>query len=337
MKSLFISSFEKNKKYHLKTAHIVKFIGLFLVLLALLELANRVFFVSRSKNYSILAAFEKEKARCRIVFLGDSHCAFGIDAGRFDEGTFNLSFGGASYIQSYYLLKHYIEQMPSLKIVVVPLGLHSFSSYKIGRVHPTIFWRKFIDYAELEKFGRRRPFAERYHVLTLLDRRLGRKFFVKNVAASVSGLLWRKAGSIGFERGKMSAKTEGSDREHALNRADYHLRGRQVFDEILLVYFGKIEELCRQKGVLLATVQIPVSKDYAKRAGDYITGQELRQKVLQTCAYSDAIYTNFDFLSLYFDRDDFFYGEGDHLNEKGREAFSVFLASRIAGLAVEIE
>lgn len=336
MKNLFISSFEGSRKYNLRKAHVCMFVGLFIASFVSLEVTNRVFFVPQSKNHRIISAFEKNRQHLEIIFLGDSHFQQGIDIQEFGNSAFNLSFGRASYIQSYYVLKHYIRQMPSLKLVVIPMELHSFSSYKTEGIDTPFFWSGFIDYPELSRLTGRDIFVRKFNALTVLDNRLGREFFVKNVTGEIKYFLLQEQKPVVLEEGIWASKKRSADRETAFRRADYHLRGRDVFDEAIIIYFDKILKMCKENNILVVTLQMPVSKDYAEGAAKYISDKELKQMISKDSFCSEYACRNLDFHNIYFDRDDFFYGEGDHLNRKGREAFSGLLERQISGIMQEV-
>ncbi len=336
MKNSFISNFEGSRKYNIRKAHVCIFVGLFVASLVCLEMTNRVFFVSQSKNLNIISAFEKNKQNLEVIFLGDSHFRKGIDTQRIRSSAFNLSFGKASYIQSYYILKHYILQMPSLKLVVIPIDQHTFSSYKTNSIDTPFFWSRYIDYSEVSRLTGRHIFSRKCNVLTILDKRLGQEYFVKNIAGSIKRFLLQEPKPPSIKDRAWADRKQSTDKEFAFSRAKYHLDGRDVYDEAILVYFDKILQMCKENNVWVVTLQMPVSKNYAERAGQYIIDKELKQMTSENPAYGRYLYRNLDFHNIYFDRDDFFYSEGDHLNPKGQEIFSKLLEKQISRIVHEI-
>ena len=336
VKNSFISSFDAGREYKVRTGHICIFVGLFTVSMVCLEITNRIFFVSRSKNFNIISALEKKKDHLEVVFVGDSHFQKGIDAQSFENSAFNLSFGRASYIQSYYVLKRYIPQMPSLKLVVIPVDLHTFSAYKIDDIDTPFFWSRFVDSSEVSRLTGRKIFAGKFNLLTILDKRLGQEYFVKNVTGTIRRFLFREPKPPTYEERVWADRKQVADKESALSRAKYHLRDRDAFDEAIFIYFKKILKICKENDIQVVILHMPVSKDYAEGARKYIKGNEREQLNLDDPAYGTYVCRNLDFHNVYFDRDDFFYYEGDHLNPKGRKAFSKLLERQISGIIREV-
>ena len=108
MKNSFISNFEYSKQYRVKRSYIFLFVFLFIGSVLCFEMINRNIFLSRATLFKTLSRFNQQRQEdIEILFLGDSHFLNGIDTRQFSFRSFNLSFGAASYVQSYYILKHY--------------------------------------------------------------------------------------------------------------------------------------------------------------------------------------------------------------------------------------
>jgi len=310
LNSSFIFSFENDRKYGVKKVHILTFILLFLCSFVLFESANRFFIFTRSKDFITRRSFEEKMADIKLLFLGDSHFIAGIDSEQFDKKTFNLSTSGASYIDSYYILKAYINRLPSLKVVVLPLGLHSFSSMNVARIAHSPCWADLIDYEKLSETGGVN--ISMFNV-TLLNESTGRKFFIKNSM----DLLLRK-------NPREEVYTDESvESDEAFRRAKFHLHKRDSFDPLLVSYFKKILKLCNENNIAVVIVQMPSSRYYIEVAEKYI-GKNM--SLIENMKYDEYIYTNFNYLRIYENKDNYFTREGDHLNAKGQKCFSSVLS-----------
>ncbi|MBN1763795.1 MAG: hypothetical protein JW860_00930 [Sedimentisphaerales bacterium] len=325
MRNSFISSFENNGKYQVKKIHIIVFMTVIIGSLAACECLNRYFITHLSDNFKIYDSFLHQHKDTEILFLGDSHFIHGIDPTSFPDQTFNLSFSGASYIQSYYLLKHFIPEMSHLKLVILPLDLHSMSSFRGNRINVPSFWNRFIEYPELVKY-KGLPILKNNFCLTLLSEEAGRGFFLKNLFT----FLYTAHGNI--EKMPRPGKLEINqylNQKKALLRADYHFKECIIPDDALFTYFDKIITLCRDHSISVVTLQTPVSQFYLDQAQQYISIHPIITDIYYNHAYDKQIMQNLNYLEYYLDRSELFMADGDHLNRMGKSLFSKVLSRDI--------
>ncbi|MCP4726510.1 MAG: hypothetical protein GY863_15805 [bacterium] len=317
MKNSYISSFKKSTRYNLRAVYVIVFFAALLVLGTFFEILNRTYFLKQSKNYITLNSFEDVKEETELLFLGDSHFINGIAPGHFDDNSFVLSFGGSNYIKSYYVLKHFLPSMQNLKAVIIPLDLHSFSSFRSDRVDD-IFFNDFIDFTELSEI-KDRTFRSGF-TITIFHETLGRYFFFVNFKNML--LRKNKAGQELAGNNNLFS----SEYEQSLLRVRYHLKDSDPLDKDLLLYFNKTIELCKNNDLQLFTLQMPLSSHYIESSKQFISKSELLSNTLGSPELIDRNIINFDCLELYLDRDDYFMPEGDHLNPVGMKAFSEYLS-----------
>jgi len=304
--NLSIFNFKPARKYRLKRAHVSAFLGILLATFFSLEMANRRFFVPQARAYRILNSFRERASGTEVLFLGDSHFIKMLGSGEPYPKVFNLSFPGASYILSFYMLKSHIQEMPSLRYVVLPLDLHSFSAYRSDRMRPAPFWVQFVDLFEFSKIKGWRVLLYQFSRATILDSDLGR------------GALWGNFRSLFISketRKFLSAQIEIKDRskKNAQSRMRHRLRIYRAFDEPGLIYFKKILTLCQRRGIKVITVQTPNSPEFRKQAAKYLTSQPVKQRVLADPAIVGLIYKHLDYEKSLIDQDEAFYVSGDHL------------------------
>ena len=85
----------------------------------------------------------------KYLILGDSHSQRNFDT-RILEGAFNFSSVGENFIQSYYKLATILESgEKQVENVIMPLDLHTFSSYRADKFRDSYYWVDYIDYVEL--------------------------------------------------------------------------------------------------------------------------------------------------------------------------------------------
>lgn len=329
VKNLYIFNFERSKKYDVTKRRVIIFVALLLVSFVAFEMLNRSFIKNYSKYFRIQSEFEPHKEKVQLLFLGDSHFAAGIDSNVFKVPAFNLSLTGTNYIASYYLLKHYIGQMPSLKTIVLPVDVHSFSSFRTNEFAKYVFWDQFIDYHELARvMGHRITGFVR---ITFLSENFGRKSFLGHLRNLILG----RTQTVTDPTEDIVEFVEPEKMEDkALQKVKQQFYEQNVFDESLLIYFEKILWLCREKKIRLITVQMPVSEEYLNFAKQYVSQEDLKLRVLENPKYKPYISENFDFMEYYSKQRSLFswsaWRDGDHLDARGKEAFSALLAKEIS-------
>ena len=328
MKSLYISNFEKSKKYDVKKVHVITLALLLVTSLFGIEALNRHFIKDWSLYYRTFKAFEPEKSRAEVLFLGDSHFVSGIEPSLFGIPSANLSFAGANYMASYYILKKLIDEMPNLKTVVLPVDLHSFSSFRTDEIQKYLFWDQFIDYDELHRISKKRQ--RQFLRMTVLSKDFGRKSFAGNLREFVLG---RPKNLPDPTENIVETVASAEMKDKALLKARQQFDGQEIFDPVLLIYFEKILNLLKERNIRVITVQMPVSEVYLESIKPYVSKEELKTKVLDNPKYKNSITANFDFLNYYSGQSEFFswagWRDGDHLDAQGRIRFSKAFAQKI--------
>ena len=111
-------------------------VALFLLLfIALNHAVGRWFLEKRlaaSRTGFIDREFHTVEKEIEILAMGDSHVATGFDP-RVFQHAFNFSLYGENYIYNYYKLKYILQSNPPIKVVILPVDLHSFSSWRADR------------------------------------------------------------------------------------------------------------------------------------------------------------------------------------------------------------
>ena len=69
---------------------------------------------------------EEEMDQIRLLIVGSSHAFEGINPSYLPEGSFNLAGSGQDFYVDYHLLKKYVDSIPNLETVLLPVSYHSF-------------------------------------------------------------------------------------------------------------------------------------------------------------------------------------------------------------------
>ena len=330
--SSFISSFENNGKYKISKAYIISFFLLAAISLTCIECVDRYLIYKKSISYKKLRRFNSQLDKVQVIFLGDSHFMAGIDEQWFEMKTFNLSFGGTNYIESYYILRYYIDKMDSLKVVVLPFDLHSFSSFRSDRIINPVFWNQFIDYPELVDVKGKGILKNKYS-LAMLSLGAGIKPLMQEFINSVTNKMFTA-------KENNSDKLEDNSRNYAswdvYRRVEFQFAGSKIIDKDLLDYFERILEMCSEKGVKVVTLQMPLSSVYINYAEKYVTQEYLKDHIFKVDDVNALIYKDLNYIDYFSQNRDMFTADGEHLNAKGREIFKKTIVHDFSEVFTEI-
>jgi len=304
---------------------------LFVLILGLLNWGLGRIYVGREMALSRIGQIERQFDQCRgqitTLAVGDSHMATGFDP-RVLSGAFNFALHGETYIYNYFKLKHILDSNPQVRVVLLPLDLHSFSSWRADKELPDFYWVRYANYLELGWLS--------HEPLKYLGKYIRGRFF------PYLGELGAVRGVPRQDRVKRPARrpdviqglvvktgTYDENREKlALRRVRLHFFGHQAFDELVAHYFRKILELCAARGKTLVLVKFPVSEPYYRLA----TRRVAAAKIYRRADEMIRPYPNvrvFDYQKLFFDRDRLLFDDPDHLNEAGARILSLDIKRRL--------
>jgi hypothetical protein len=267
-----------------------------------------------------------------VLVLGDSHSMVGVDA-RLMPMAYNYSSDGESYLQTWYKASRILGGGgPAVRMLVIPLDLHSFSSFRTERIDDPLFWSRYVDYTDLvRRLGLcegLRMFAESWFFpYAGWLRSSGSPFEFVTGARHVQDL------SSGFrpthsQFGDLTPEKMYSD---ARKKAVRHFEGADPMDERLIGCFRDILDLCSGSGVAVAVVSYPVTDLYEECAEGFLErGRLVEAASVIAAAYPDVHLL--DYSGLYGD-DYLFFSDCDHLNEEGARDFTGRLSADLEAIS----
>ncbi len=302
---------------------------------------DRTLFRPKSLFARTVKGFEAQKDQVQILFLGQSDMKYAIIPKAMPYKSYNFAEFGENYIGLYLKLKHYIDEMPRLRLVVLPLPLESFATGRARWIEKNYFPQYFSygyvtreDFKELYKimgFDVVRP--KTASLSPMLDKMQVRIFwknirkFIRNKRIEISKI----------EDGYFySTPFSGVKEKHAIEKVHDYFREENDFDKDLLSYFEKILILCHDRKVKVVTLTLPVTDHFLKYAEKYVSKADLYEKVLLNPKLSPYIFKHIDCLELYA-KDHSLFIDVDHLNEKGAILFSQRIAREFAELMQQIQ
>jgi|GEM_PF-6459018 len=295
----------------------------------LLPLFCACFWLSRWNERLAFAARPEIPAGTRIVFLGDSHVVDSLDPGRIG-GAFNFASDGESYIHNFYKLRWLVERVPSLRAVVLPVDVHSFSSYRANRMPVTPEWARYVDYLEIGRLRGQWPhFARELLALRLFGFRGEYRRFWQQ------GLLRRsRPPAADIDRGfkpRAGFFIKKGRSERGRRRARRQLQGVELFSTDMVLYFNRILGLARERGLQVVLVRFPVTPEYLREAGTLVAVDDFYARVRRLAGPGVPFIDRHQALQRPPGR---FFRDAQHLNLDGAERFSDLIRSDLERLGL---
>ena len=261
-----------------------------------------------------------------ILILGDSHAAFALDPEVIGK-TVNFSSYGESYVHNYYKLKFALKKSKSLKIVILPIDLHSFSDFREDRIHFNMKWLQYIDFIELGwiknkpisyliKYLHLRIFEFKGHYLQFINH------FFSHQDSQKSNLLIDKGfiAKDGFYFHKQDEKAQ--------RRASRQLKDFNYFSKEIVLFFKKILQECEDNQIQVVLMKSPITREYYKQADRLINIKHLYSQVFQIARKFRNIHL-LDFQTLYFKNESGLFWDPQHLNKIGASKFSALVKNHL--------
>lgn len=305
---------------------------IFIALNGLLSHAYAAAILSHNLLMRVDKQYEQLDTDVRILILGDSHSGRGIDPDLIG-GAFNFSSYGENYTQTYFKLRRLLnDDLVDLEAVILPIDLHSFSSFRADRFRDPYYWEKYINYVELGRFKDDLP--------GYLEQRLrGEISYLADVEDTIDYLRNRKKISQrmqplrkGFLPSNRKYSWAQNPLDHARRRTNAHLKGSDYLDEDLAYHFQCILDMCFQRQLCVVLVKFPVSYEYYDLASKLMP-VELFYKEVDALIRPECGVELLDYQKEFFGKNHLF-ENSDHLNFAGAWRFSKLLKKDLQRLGV---
>ncbi len=278
--------------------------------------------------------FDTLKDQVSLLVAGDSHA---LDA--FNDtlvpDSYNYSSRGESPIHTYFKLRAAFEE-PDFqpKVVVMPMDLHTFASYRYDRFteQDLAFWSQYVDYLEV---GR-----EQGDVLPMVGELVKVEFAYLGGLDETLAILfpaqpWEIAGMTkGFRpiHEQFTSFSPEDQAKIAAERSAYHLEGREYITPLEVVYFNRLLDLLEAHQVQIVFVWYPVTELYYQQAERFAPVDDHFATMQSLFADRDNVIW-LDYHDLYWDHPEYF-SDSDHMNVDGAEVFTELLVHDLAANGV---
>jgi len=289
-------------------------------------LINRFYFSARSADRMPIPP------QCRILILGDSHVSFGIDPAIIGPAV-NFSSYGESYIQNFYKLKYALTVGRSIRTVILPIDLHSFSSFRLERIGFNPHWAAYIDYLELGRIKGRFP----EYLVKTIDLRLWayRGQYGRLLPFLFPSDRRPKAIRPDIERG-FTPKTGFFFRKkqgRSWNRVRRQLLGFNHFHPQLVLFFRRILSLCAERDIRVVLVKMPITSRYYRHAARLVPVDDFYGRIERIAGEYPGVH-RLNYQAIYFKLENWLFFDAEHLNNRGARHLSDLLRKNLIQLGL---
>lgn len=295
------------------------YVTAFLAIIALLLIGGEAVVRSYPNSYRYKAQWmDSSAAQVKTLVLGGSHTYYGIIPGELADSTFSLANVTQHPEYDCWLLEHYIDSCTNLKTVILPVDETNMFESPMADGPEWYRCAYYNIYMGCDLNGSNPAYNFEIANLPSFNRK-----FKAAVAGWFTGEMAIDCDSLGFGNG-FTADKSLDDQEmlrDAMNKAKRH----QGVDSVNVAhnesYLNKMAAMCRERGVRLVMVTLPLHKDYVERI-DPQRLATLHAIVDQCSKLYGTVYLDHT-ADLHFQGNDFY--DCDHLSQQGARKFTAIL------------
>jgi hypothetical protein len=258
--------------------------------------------------------------KIQVLAIGHSQIYDGFDPSVFGHMAFNLGNSSQEFVDDYYILKELLDDIPNLKVVILPIG-YSDVSLSDSKCEISERGTYYHEYMNIDYDGQL-PFKYRFECINIP------KAFCK-----IYDYYVRREDIVGCDSLGRRNKYKLEDR--AWNLVDnkviskyYNLTGTSDYVLRGEVYLNRIIDMLKERNIIPFLVSTPYYSDSKKDINQ--SQQSYIDKYIASFAREkEVFYVNYQYSPLFSDRD--FYDEA-HLSEYGACKFSKLLKKQIDSL-----
>ncbi len=309
-----------------------KIIRFILYLLFLISVFSVSYFINNIWREYRKNSEEVIDPTAKVLILGDSHTANGIDPETIGNAV-NFADYGESYIHDYYKLKYALRQNNYIKAVILPVDLHSLNDLRNERVLFTGYWDRYIDFPELGKIkGRQLQYLiYKYIDIEIFD-------FRGEFSALFSQLFKSKKKSkkkkfINKFRGVKNQYFHRNRDRKGEKRALRHYLGAKYPNREMAGFLIRIIKLCKSRGLKLILLRMPVTINYFKVAKSFVKVKNYYNFVKGLIKHYPNTFL-LDYHDIFFNKERWKFYDSEHLNFDGAVLFSNILKKKLEDMGV---
>jgi hypothetical protein len=308
---------------------LILFLALLVVVNYALDKAFKAFSVHNALNNMMDKQFAEYDDTLQYLALGNSHNCINT---HILKNSFNYGSPSENFIQSYYKLKHILEETGKKpEYLILQADISSFGPKISNRYEYNSYWIKYIDYVELARVKGSKDMLFKWME--------GRFFsYVGNYKDIQLSILYRiKIKTFEMYHGYRPHRDyrnfadEPDKQKLAFDKANLILSKESYLDPAIQVYFEKILQLCQSHGVHVIMVRMPMTKEFNEEEAKLVPADKLYAEVGAITSRYPVFKGTFDYHLMFEDHPDYFF-DPDHLNIKGSDLFTEQLAKDLEEL-----
>lgn len=260
------------------------------------------------------------------LILGDSRAMADLDPREFkDLNVVNLAIGGGTSIEMYYTLNNYIKNVGVPEKAIIMFAPFHYSV--IDNFNERTLYFNYLSIPEMKELY---DLAKASNSETICDGDYIEEFFKARLRTPMKYLpaLINAKGFTRYDDNTAIYNELTEKRGHdqfgeldgcsEMNYETHYLRMHQTGDSVLLdIYFKKLLDLCREKGIKVHVSMPPMNQAsfynlqnaYVEDFEGYLNGYK-------------RMYPEFEIIPEIFPMADKDFGDASHLNERGAKAFT---------------
>jgi hypothetical protein len=305
------------------TISLIIFLALVAVVNVILDRSFKAFSVHNTLNNMMDKQFAEFDTTFTYLAMGNSHNCINT---HILPCSFNYGSPSENYIQSYYKLKHILEETGKKpEYLILQSDPSSFGYKSSDRYEYNSYWIKYIDYIELAKVKKDKD---------VLGKWLEGSFFsyVGNYKDIQLSIVYRaKFKNVEMYHGYRPHRdynnfaNEPDRQKVARNKAQLISSKGKYFDNTVSVYFEKIIQICQEHGVKVVLVRIPMTREFNEEEAKLVPVDSIYARVDSIASKYQVYQGLLDYHEIFSNYPEFFY-DPDHLNVKGSDLFTEQLA-----------
>ena len=272
-----------------------------------------------------------------VLILGDSRAMADIIPEKCGENYVNLGVGGATTIEMYYTLKHYIDNngAPSgVLIMFAPFHYSYMDNYKTRTMyfHHLSYKEAMEVYAQARAAGYAGAAPESFEELDTAEIM---SIYLRSPSVYMPALINAKGtGRLYANRQKYNEQV--MNRGHALYgtmdgcdypnyEAGYEHMAKGGDHRLITAYFGRLLNLCSDNGIRTVVLQPPMNRaSYELLKKDYVSEYTSYMKAFEADHKGISFETE---IPCY---ENEYFGDSSHLNDKGARLYTGELVGKYA-------
>lgn len=256
----------------------------------------------------------------KVIAIGHSQIYDGFDPVVFGKGAFNLGNSSQEFIDDYYILKELLDDMPNLKVVIMPIGYSdvSLSSSKFDISERGSYYHEYMNI----DYDGQLPLKYRYECINIPKscKKIYDYYVLHEDIVGCDSLGRRNKYKLENRTWKLEDNKVISKYYSLKDTSGFVIRGEQ--------FLKKIVDMLSDRHVRLVLVSTPYYHNSLKELNIFQQGFADNSISSFSQKYK-VLYLNYQY-SEDFNENDFF--DEAHLSERGARKFSKMLLRQISDL-----